>query len=93
MSLFAVGDLHLPGGQDKPMSVFGPQWDRHFFRISESWREQVRAEDTVLIPGEGEGPVWELVTFGKVRGGPRPGPNDWAFASRENLSEYLPAAV
>ncbi|MBR4500676.1 MAG: radical SAM protein [Clostridia bacterium] len=45
--------------------------------------------DTVLIPGEGEGPVWELVTFGRVRGGPRPGPNEWAFASRENLSEYL----
>ena len=52
MSLFAIGDLHLPGGAEKPMSVFGPQWDRHFFRISESWREQVREEDTVLIPGD-----------------------------------------
>ena len=52
MSLFAVGDLHLPGGQDKPMSVFGPQWPGHFFRISESWKEQVREEDTVLIPGD-----------------------------------------
>ena len=52
MSLFAIGDLHLPGGQEKPMSVFGPQWDRHFLRISESWRAQVREEDTVLIPGD-----------------------------------------
>ena len=52
MSLFAIGDLHLPGGEEKPMSVFGPQWDRHFFRISDSWREQVREEDTVLIPGD-----------------------------------------
>lgn len=52
MSLFAIGDLHLPGGDEKPMSVFGPQWDRHFFRISESWRSQVGAEDTVLIPGD-----------------------------------------
>ncbi len=52
MSLFAIGDLHLPGGGEKPMSVFGPQWDRHFLRISESWREQVREEDTVLIPGD-----------------------------------------
>ena len=52
MSLFAVGDLHLPGGQEKPMSVFGPQWDRHFLRISESWRAQVKPEDTVLIPGD-----------------------------------------
>ncbi len=52
MSLFAIGDLHLPGGAEKPMSVFGSQWDRHFLRISESWRDQVREEDTVLIPGD-----------------------------------------
>ena len=52
MSLFAIGDLHLPGGQEKPMSVFGPQWDGHFLRIAESWRAQVGPEDTVLIPGD-----------------------------------------
>lgn len=52
MRLFAIGDLHMPGGDDKPMDVFGPQWDRHFFRISEAWRESVRPEDTVLIPGD-----------------------------------------
>ena len=52
MRLFAIGDLHMPGGDDKPMDVFGPQWDRHFFRICEAWRETVREEDTVLIPGD-----------------------------------------
>ena len=52
MRLFAIGDLHMPGGDDKPMDVFGPQWDRHFLRISEAWRETVREEDTVLIPGD-----------------------------------------
>lgn len=52
MRLFAIGDLHMPGGCDKPMDVFGPQWDRHFLRISEAWRETVRQEDTVLIPGD-----------------------------------------
>lgn len=52
MSLFAVGDLHLPGGQEKPMSVFGPQWNRHFLRISESWMTRVTERDTVLIPGD-----------------------------------------
>ena len=52
MSLYAIGDLHLPGGQEKPMAVFGPQWDRHFFKISESWQAQVQPEDTVLIPGD-----------------------------------------
>ena len=52
MRLFAIGDLHLSGGDDKPMDVFGPQWDRHFFHISRNWRETVSAEDTVLIPGD-----------------------------------------
>lgn len=52
MRLFAIGDLHLSGGDDKPMDVFGPQWDRHFLRIQENWRQAVREEDTVLIPGD-----------------------------------------
>ncbi len=52
MRLFAIGDLHLPGGDDKPMDVFGPQWDRHFLRIQENWQKLVEDEDTVLIPGD-----------------------------------------
>ena len=52
MRLFAIGDLHLSGGDDKPMDVFGPQWDRHFLHISEQWREKVGEEDLVLIPGD-----------------------------------------
>ena len=52
MRLFAIGDLHLSGGDDKPMDVFGPQWDGHFLRISENWRRLVTPEDTVLIPGD-----------------------------------------
>lgn len=52
MRLFAIGDLHMPGGDDKPMDVFGPQWDRHFLRISEAWRRCVGEEDLVLIPGD-----------------------------------------
>ena len=52
MRLFAIGDLHLPGGDDKPMDVFGPQWDRHFFHIRDNWQATVHEEDTVLIPGD-----------------------------------------
>lgn len=54
--------------------------------------EQARAlfpAETVLIPGEGEGPVWELVTTGAVRGRCFPGPDEWAQASRDQLSRYL----
>lgn len=52
MKLFAIGDLHLPGGDDKPMNVFGDHWDGHFERISQDWRARVGEEDTVLIPGD-----------------------------------------
>ena len=52
MKLFAIGDLHLPGGDDKPMDVFGEHWEGHFERISADWRERVAAEDVVLIPGD-----------------------------------------
>ena len=52
MSIFAVGDLHLPGQSDKPMDVFGAHWERHFEKIQAHWRATVGAQDIVLIPGD-----------------------------------------
>ena len=52
MKIFAIGDLHLPGGDKKPMDVFGPHWENHFERISGDWRAKVSDEDIVLIPGD-----------------------------------------
>jgi len=52
MSVFAIGDLHLPGHEQKPMDVFGSHWDRHFETISENWRQKITADDIVLLPGD-----------------------------------------
>lgn len=52
MRLFAIGDLHLPGGQEKPMDVFGDHWEGHFDRIAQDWRGRVTEDDVVLIPGD-----------------------------------------
>lgn len=52
MSVFAIGDLHLPGQGDKPMDVFGPQWERHFEAISAHWQSLVTPQDIVLLPGD-----------------------------------------
>ena len=52
MKIFAIGDLHLPGGDKKPMDVFGAHWENHFERIEKDWRERVADEDVVLIPGD-----------------------------------------
>ncbi|MBQ2930812.1 MAG: metallophosphoesterase [Clostridia bacterium] len=52
MRLFAIGDLHLPGGDEKPMDVFGDHWEDHFAKIAQDWRQRVTEEDVVLIPGD-----------------------------------------
>lgn len=51
MAVFAISDLHLPA-REKPMDIFGPHWENHFERIAEDWQERVKAEDTVLLPGD-----------------------------------------
>lgn len=52
MRIFAIGDLHLPGGQEKPMDVFGPRWVGHPERIAAAWRARVAPGDVVLMPGD-----------------------------------------
>ena len=52
MRVFAIGDLHMPGGMDKPMGVFGAHWDDHITQISKAWLESITSEDIVLIPGD-----------------------------------------
>lgn len=52
MTIYAIGDLHLPGGDDKPMEVFGSHWEGHWQKIKEDWLGKVGDEDVVLIPGD-----------------------------------------
>ncbi len=51
MALFAMGDLHLSLGSDKPMDIFGG-WDNYVDRISENWEKNISEGDTVVIPGD-----------------------------------------
>ena len=52
MSIFAISDLHLSLGTDKPMDVFGPKWKNYTERMAENWNLVVKDEDLVLIPGD-----------------------------------------
>lgn len=52
MSIYAISDLHLSLGVDKPMDVFGAEWAGHMNRLRESWEKVVKPEDTVLMPGD-----------------------------------------
>lgn len=52
MAIWAISDLHLSLGGDKPMDIFGEIWRDHPERIAENWDEMVKPEDTVLIAGD-----------------------------------------
>lgn len=50
MAIFAISDLHLSLGTDKPMDIFG--WGDHTSRIKENWIKKITDEDYILIPGD-----------------------------------------
>ena len=52
MKVFAIGDLHLPGGRRKTMDVFGEQWRDHAERIAADWDARAGGDDLVLMPGD-----------------------------------------
>lgn len=51
MSLFAIADLHLSLGTNKPMDDF-PGWRDYVSRLEQNWRALVAPEDTVVIAGD-----------------------------------------
>lgn len=52
MAVYAISDLHLSFGTDKPMNVFGDIWSEYEDRIKENWMKTVKPEDTVILPGD-----------------------------------------
>lgn len=52
MSIYIIGDLHLSFSQDKPMSIFGQNWEGHTEKIREDWLKKVKPEDTVILAGD-----------------------------------------
>ena len=51
MSIFAISDLHLSLGVDKPMDIF-KGWDNYTKRLQANWQRLVKPEDTVILPGD-----------------------------------------
>lgn len=52
MSIFAISDLHFSFGVDKPMMVFGNMWEGYEKKIKQNWKETVKENDIVIIPGD-----------------------------------------
>lgn len=52
MSIYVIGDLHLSFHEDKPMSIFGENWEGHEEKIKKDWIEKVKPDDIVVLPGD-----------------------------------------
>ena len=51
MRLYAIGDLHLSFGADKPMDVFGKKWTGYVEKLREGL-SVIRPEDTTVLLGD-----------------------------------------
>lgn len=52
MSIYVIGDLHLPFGENKPMDVFGEKWQGYTEKLREDWLNKVKPEDTIFLAGD-----------------------------------------
>lgn len=52
MAIYSISDLHLSFGMNKPMSVFGEQWDGYEERLHKNWESIVQPDDIVVLPGD-----------------------------------------
>lgn len=52
MKVFAISDLHLATAADKPMDIFGGNWDNHLEKIKTNWQARVSEDDVVLLCGD-----------------------------------------
>lgn len=51
MAVFAIADLHLSLGTNKPMDIFNG-WNNYVERLEKNWRAIVKPTDTVVIIGD-----------------------------------------
>lgn len=51
MALYAIGDLHLALGADKPMDIFGGRWEGYMDKLHEGL-SVIGSEDTTVLLGD-----------------------------------------
>lgn len=52
MAIYAISDLHLALDLNKPMNIFGCEWENHHIKIKENWNKLVSNDDLVLVSGD-----------------------------------------
>ena len=52
MSIYTIADLHLSFLQNKPMDIFGYNWENHAEKVKNNWIKKVKQDDYVILPGD-----------------------------------------
>lgn len=52
MAVFTIADLHLSFNTNKPMDIFGQNWQNYEEKIKQDWQAKVKPEDLVILPGD-----------------------------------------
>ncbi len=98
MSVYAIADLHLSFGTDKPMDIFSG-WSDYVTRIENNWRRLITDDDTVVIAGDIS---WALkleecyADFAFINSLPGKklfvkGNHDYWWGTKSKIDEYLKA--
>ena len=101
MKIWAISDLHLSFGANKPMDVFGGNWENYLDKIKEDWADKVSDDDIVLIAGDIswamklEETKADFEFLGALKGKKIiiRGNHDYWWASISNVRSVLPANV
>ncbi len=99
MAIFALSDLHLPLGIDKPMDVFGWRWDNYVEKIEYEWKKIVKDDDFVIINGDFSWATYlneALADFKFIEGLPgrkllSKGNHDYWWETLTKMNEFLAA--
>ena len=52
MAIFVIADLHLSFSSNKPMNIFGDNWNDFEEKIKCDWLSKVTDNDLVVLPGD-----------------------------------------
>lgn len=52
MAIYTIADLHLSFNTNKPMDIFGQNWQNYEEKIKQDWLAKVKQDDVVILPGD-----------------------------------------
>ena len=99
MKVFAISDTHLSLSGEKPMDIFGPEWENHTSRLKTNWEQRVSESDAVIIAGdiawamEHKSAIWDLMWLAALPGKKIliKGNHDFWWASIKKLNALEPS--